>query len=196
MRAANPYPVRVTTPTTPARRPWSTIILAITLGVLLVTLAAALALGWLKPRNTPAAAQAPTASAAAGAKPSAAATVSISEVLARLTRAGLPLSNPAAQDENTDPNNLLGRPNGYIARASFDVPGGDPEGDQHTIERGGVIEVWPDEAAARRRSTYLQDLVKNAPILGTEYDYVRGPVLLRITGKVKPSVAAQFEAAL
>ncbi|MGI5241133.1 hypothetical protein [Dactylosporangium sp. CA-139066] len=34
------------------------------------------------------------------------------------------------------------------------------------------------------------------PILGTEYDYVNGSVLVRITGKVKPSVAKTFESAV
>jgi hypothetical protein len=67
-----------------------------------------------------------------------------------LKAAGLPLSNEAVQDENTDPNNLIGRPNGYLSRASFDLPGGDTNGEKHDIDRGGVIEVFPTRRAQPR----------------------------------------------
>lgn len=179
----------MTTPTPHGRRlPTSTAILAILLAIA-VAAAVAFALGWFKPTpKAPAGAQAPVQAMAS-------ATDTVTTVLKRLTDAGLPLSNIAVTSENTDPNDLLGRPNGYIARASFELPDGDMDAEQYDMDRGGAIEVWPTEEAARRRSTYLLELDKAAPILGNEYNYVRGPVLLRITGKVKPSVAAQFEAA-
>ncbi|GAA2359318.1 hypothetical protein GCM10010170_053540 [Dactylosporangium salmoneum] len=113
-----------------------------------------------------------------------------------LAAAGLPVSNVAAQDENTDPNNLLGRPGGYVSRASFDVPGGDKDGKLYDIDRGGVVEVFADASAAQARSKYIQDVLKSMQMLGTEYDYLNGGVLVRITGKVKPSVAKPFEAAV
>ena len=177
----------MTNPTPIRRVPASTIVLAVLL-VLAAGTAVALALGWFKPGNEPAGAQAPPAAMSAAA-------VDASAVLKRLTDAGLPMTSVVVQDENTDPNHLLGRPNGYTARVSFDVPGGDPDADKYTLSRGGVIEIFPSEDAARRRSTYLQELAKNEPILGTEYNYIRGPVLLRLIGDVKPSLAAQFEAA-
>jgi hypothetical protein len=117
-------------------------------------------------------------------------------VLVKLTAAGLPLTNGAVQDENTDPNDQLGRPNGYISRASFELSGGDMTAEKYYVDRGGVIEVWLDAAAAKARSDYIQGLLKAAPLLGTEYHYLNGPVLLRITGKVKPSVATRFEGAI
>lgn len=42
-------------------------------------------------------------------------------VLDKLMAANIGLTNGAAQDENTDPNNLLGRPNGYLSRALADM---------------------------------------------------------------------------
>lgn len=117
-------------------------------------------------------------------------------VLSRLKAAGLPMTNTAVQDENTDPNDLLGRPGGYTSRASFDVPGGNAEAERYLIDRGGVIEVFPSAAAARERSGYIQAIMKGTRVLGTEYHYLAGPVLLRITGSVKPSMAARFEAAV
>lgn len=116
-------------------------------------------------------------------------------VVARLKAAGLPVSNVQTQDERTDPNSMLGRPNGYTGRASFDVPGGDTAGDKYDISRGGVVEVWPDAAGAKKRAAYVKQATASMPAL-TEYDYVHGPVLLRITGGVVPSTARKFKAAL
>lgn len=88
-------------------------------------------------------------------------------VLDALKTAGLPLSNEAVQDENTDPNNLIGRPNGYLSRASFDLPGGDQDAEKYGLDRGGVIEVFPDTASAAARSKFIQDTLKSIQILGT-----------------------------
>lgn len=110
-----------------------------------------------------------------------------------LVAAKLPLTKIVVQTEDNDPNNLLGRPNGYLSRVSFDVPGGDPQADQGQVDRGGAIEIFADPAGATARKEYIQNSLKADPMLGTEYDYVNGPVLVRITGKVKPSVAKPFE---
>jgi hypothetical protein len=59
---------------------------------------------------------------------------------------------------------------------------------------GGSIEVWPTDEAAKERWEYLRGF--QGGILGDGYDYVFGPVVLRITREVKPSVAERFEAAL
>lgn len=119
------------------------------------------------------------------------------QVLTKLTAAGLPMSNGTVQDENTDPNNLIGRPNGYLSRASFDVQGADTSADKYTVERGGVIEVFTDAAAAQARSKYIQDTLKAlGPVAGTEYHYIHGTALVRIYGLVKPSVAAKFDTAV
>jgi len=94
-----------------------------------------------------------------------------------------------------DPNDLLGRPNGYTAawklydsRAKCDTP--------LDTTCGATVEVWPSEADAKRRSAYIQGILKNAPALGTEYDTVSGPVLLRVTGQLTPAQAAAYKQAL
>ncbi|MFI7577801.1 hypothetical protein [Micromonospora sp. NPDC049497] len=119
-------------------------------------------------------------------------------MLAKLTVAKVGLTRGAVQDEDTDPNNLLGRPNGYTSRASADLPGGDTTSDKYGIDRGLVIEVFPSAADADRRSTYIQGLLKNAPVLGTEYHYRTGDgtVLVRVTGRVKPTAAKKIEQAV
>jgi hypothetical protein len=76
------------------------------------------------------------------------------------------------------------------------VAGADPDAEKYGIDRGGVIEVWPDADGAQARANFITKSLKDLPILGTEYHYLRGPVLVRITGKVKPSIAAKFQAAV
>jgi hypothetical protein len=56
--------------------------------------------------------------------------------------------------------------------------------------------VWPDAASAKARSDYIQGVLKAAPMLGTEYHYLAGPVLVRLSGKLKPSVATTFATAV
>jgi hypothetical protein len=137
----------------------------------------------------------PTGPRASTAAPSVA-PVDARGVLGQLATAGMPISAGVVQDENTDPNQLLGRPNGYASRASFDVPGGNAKGEKYDIDRGGVIEVWPDAASAKTRADYIAGLQKGSTLLGSEYHYLNGPVLVRVSGKVKPSVAKQFATAV
>ncbi len=98
------------------------------------------------------------------------------------------------QDADTDPNHLMGRPGGYVGRASFDLPGGDEQADPGTIDRGGVLEVFATEADARRRADYIRGIAQGAPELAGEFDTVHGVVLLRVVGKVSPTVAKRVDA--
>lgn len=112
-----------------------------------------------------------------------------------LKKAGLPVSNIAEQDEDTDPNDKLGRPGGYTSRASADVPGGDKQADKYSIDRGLVVEVFATVEDADARAKFIQETLKSMQILGTEYHY-RGKdkrILVRIVGAVKPSTAKRFE---
>ena len=42
---------------------------------------------------------------------------------------------------------------------------------------------------------YIQRILKDSPMLGSEYDYLRGSLLLRVDGALKPSAAAAYETA-
>jgi hypothetical protein len=149
-----------------------------------------------QPAEQPTGQPPPAASSPAASPTPAPPKIDAKVVAAALAAAKLPVTNIAVQDENTDPNNLLGRPGSYTSRASFDVTGGDENGDPFDIDRGGVVEVFADAAAAQARSKYIQDTLRSMQILGTEYHYLNGPVLVRVSGKVKPSVAKPFEAAV
>jgi hypothetical protein len=92
-------------------------------------------------------------------------------IIKKLEAAGLGLTHVAVQDEDTDPNNLIGRPNGYISRASADLPGGDTDAEKYDTARGLVVEVFASAAGAKRRATYIEGLQQGSPILGSEYHY-------------------------
>src|SRR5262249_1514950 len=63
-----------------------------------------------------------------------------------------------------DPNHLLGRPGGYLSKASFTdtriTPaslGGTPVG---AVDLGGSVETYADAAGAQNRMTYIQGIAK------------------------------------
>jgi hypothetical protein len=57
-----------------------------------------------------------------------------------------------------------------------------------------TVEQWPDQVAAQRRADYIQQMLAAQPMLGTEWTVVKGPLLLRVTGKLKPSDEKAYEA--
>jgi hypothetical protein len=101
--------------------------------------------------------------------------------------------------EDDDPNRLLGRPNGYTSKIAFAdsrISKADTDGTQKdAIERGGSIEVFPDADLAKGRAEYVQGVLKSSG-LGAEYDYLQGPVLVRVTGNLSPGKARDYERAL
>jgi hypothetical protein len=99
--------------------------------------------------------------------------------------------------EDTDPNNMLGRPNGYVSAAVLIDPQGESpcSGQNVGAECGAKVEVWPNVADAAARIKYVQQQLKQMPMLGTEYDYQAGPAVLRIHGTVKPSIARTYQRA-
>ncbi|WP_203794469.1 hypothetical protein [Actinoplanes derwentensis] len=119
-------------------------------------------------------------------------------VVKRLKDADIGITAVAVQDENTDPNNLIGRPSGYVSRASADLPGGSEQGDKYTVARGLVVEVFATAGQAKTRSDYINAVQQGAAVLGTEWHYFTGggTALVRVSGTLKPSQAKKVEAAV
>ena len=100
-----------------------------------------------------------------------------------------------AVTEDNDPNNLIGRPNGYSAAAILmdsRVECSPP--DSLGVDCGATIEQWHDQAAAQKRADYIQEMRGNLQFAGAEWTTVKGNLLLRVTGELKPSAADQYEA--
>jgi hypothetical protein len=105
----------------------------------------------------------------------------------------LPIKLTITYNASNDPNHLLGRPNEYTSKASFSfagIPSSETEGDSvGDVDFGGSVEVFPTSNGALSREKYIESIFKAAPILGTEYDFLNGPVLLRVSRYLTPSQA-------
>jgi hypothetical protein len=111
----------------------------------------------------------------------------------RIKAGGDRISRIVTITEDNDPNDKIGRPNGYTSAAVlYDDTLSCPD---LGVTCGGTIEVWPSAADAKARSDYIQRALKDNPMLGTEYNYLRGPALFRVFGEIKPTAAKKLEVA-
>lgn len=97
-----------------------------------------------------------------------------------------------------DPNHLLGRPHQYTSKITFTdgrIPADQTEGYKPgDAELGGSIEAFPNAADAKARHDYIQTVTKGIPAL-TEYDYLHGATLVRVSRLLTPAQAADYEKA-
>ena len=122
-----------------------------------------------------------------------------STVEAYIQAKGLPITGLIVYNASTDPNHLLGRPNGYLSKVAWQdtrIPQTDQADDPGGVEWGGGIEVYPTAQGAQDRASYLSSIEQSDPIVGTEYDYVLGPILLRVSGTFIPTTAQGYGTAL
>lgn len=133
------------------------------------------------------------------AKPAAAASkltasTAFTKLAATVTSAHLSGTVTAAND----PDHLLGRPNQYTSKVTFSdsrIKASDVEGtSKGDVTRGGEIEVFADAASAQARAKYIETVTKAMPAL-TEYDYVHGTVLVRVSQYLTPAQAGAYKAA-
>jgi hypothetical protein len=138
-------------------------------------------------------------SATAAAPSTTAQAMDAATALATLKDAGLPITDSAVITETNDANDLIGRPGQYVSKVAFaDSRLGVPiDPAEPGNEGGGSIEVFADGTDAQARSDYIQETLQSlGPIAGTEYHYLAGPILVRVTGELPPSVAAEYGAAV
>ena len=102
---------------------------------------------------------------------------------------GLPMANIVVLTEVTDTNKLLGRPNQYISKTSF-------EDTRVTDSKvGGTVEVFANPTDAKVRKDYVESISNSSPMF-LQYIYLKGNVLIRIEKELTPSQAVEYEAAL
>jgi hypothetical protein len=120
------------------------------------------------------------------------------DVVLALAAAGLPVELTVVYTEATDPNDLLGRPGGYTSKAAFvDTRVDEDEvsdSDEGSVELGGGVEVFEEAGQAKERSEYIQSITEGGIL--AEYNYVEGPVLLRLSQQLTPTQAEEYQAAL
>ncbi|MEV8430956.1 hypothetical protein [Streptomyces chartreusis] len=119
------------------------------------------------------------------------------QAVARLGKAIPELKLVQVYTEANDPNHLLGRPGGYTSKAAFSdsrIAAADVEGlDKDAIERGGSVEVFKTEDEAKSRAKYIETIAKSMPS-ATEYHYIVGGILIRVSNLLTPTQAKEYEA--
>ncbi|MET9222364.1 hypothetical protein ABZX65_26870 [Streptomyces sp. NPDC003300] len=104
----------------------------------------------------------------------------------------------AVVTEANDGNHLMGRPHQYTSAIKFAdsrLKAADLDGlDKDDVTRGGGIEVFGNHADAQARADYIQTVTKGLPAL-SEYDYVHGTTVLRISHLLTPSQAKEYDQA-
>ena len=154
----------------------------------------------IAPHRAPSAASPPPTTPTATVSPTAApasSSLAAAQSAAEAIRAAIPeVTSLIAITEDNDANNMIGRPNGYVAATVLvDSRTEGCEIGKPGIECGARVEQWPDQAAAQRRADYIKAMQSSMPILGREYQTVKGNLLLRVDGTIRPSAAQAYQAA-
>lgn len=103
-------------------------------------------------------------------------------------------------NEENDLNNLLGRPNQYTSKATFEDTRLEQKNTDNEFlteeERnepiGGTIEVFNNETDMNNRKAYIESLSSSASLFN-QYIYAKGNVLLRLENDLTPTQAKEYE---
>jgi hypothetical protein len=112
--------------------------------------------------------------------------------LQAMKRADLPVGATVVFDRRTDPNGLLGRPGGYVEKASWADTRVECFSEPPDYDCGGDIEVFDDEADLRERWQYLQGFA-TAPLIGGFYMWKSDFALVRVGFDLTRARANEYE---
>lgn len=115
------------------------------------------------------------------------------EIVNKLKENGLSIGRIVVYNEETDLNNLLGRPNQYITKANFeDIR---IEGNEYLDEDtmlGGTVETFDNLSDLENRKEYCESLGRQFSI-STQYIHENNYALLRIDNELTPTQAQEYE---
>lgn len=118
------------------------------------------------------------------------------DIIASLKAQGIPIGEVATYTAETDPNELLGRPNGYTHKSNWlDTRIERETKEDVAVSDGGGIEIYPDNVGAQTRMDKLQAIGASMSQL-IEYNYVHGNVLLRVAKRLTPDQAVEYDKAV
>jgi hypothetical protein len=158
-----------------------------------VVTAACVALGACS-RSTPDPTASPQGATATAQQPTAAAPPpSPAVVIGHLKASGIPIQGEITYTDATDTNNLLGRPHQYIGKAVW-RDGRVKETGDPGLDTGGTVEVFANTDDCTARAQYVAGIARTP--MFAEYDYTHGSVLVRVSQKLIPSQAREYEKAL
>jgi hypothetical protein len=163
-----------------------------TIALLAVAVLALAGCGQDAPSSGPAAAPAETAAVKAPGVDTAA------DLVAALSTRVKTAKLSVAYTEESDPNDKLGRPGGYVSKAAFvdsRIDAGDVLGEKGDVQFGGGVEVFTDPVDAQARKAYVEETLEAAQVFGSEYMAVAGGALLRVSGELTPKQWRAYERA-
>lgn len=116
--------------------------------------------------------------------------LSASQYIEKLKESGHPIGLVIDYTAETDPNKMLGRPNQYTSKSNFadtTIEQLDP-----TDPDGGSVEVFKTKKDAENRKKYIDSIGESMPML-TEYSYINGTALLRLSKSLTPDQAEKYK---
>ena len=114
------------------------------------------------------------------------------QMIVKMQADKLPINNYIVFDETTDLNKLLGRPNQYISKVNF--ADSRLEQEEGTDPNGGSIETFKNSGDLNIRKDHLDNVAKNMPVF-TQYIFVNGNYLLRLSSDLTPEQAEEYKKA-
>ena len=105
--------------------------------------------------------------------------------------ANLPITDITYLTEETDKNNLLGRPNQYIAKVIWRDERIKGQADPG-VQAGGSIEMFLNSTNMQTRKAYVDTITQSIPLF-VEYSYGNGIYLLRLSHSLTPAQAQEYE---
>lgn len=105
--------------------------------------------------------------------------------------ANLPITDITYLTEETDANQLLGRPNQYTAKVIWRdkrIKGRVDPG----VQAGGSIEMFLNSTDMQTRKAYVEIITQSIPLF-VEYSYGNGIYLLRLSHALTPAQAQEYE---
>lgn len=115
--------------------------------------------------------------------------VSASTYIKKLKDAGLSIGTVISYDAITDPNELLGKPNQYVSKSNF--------ADTTLIQQfsddpnGGSVELFTNAVDVNAR----KELLRGQTSIFTEYYFINGFALLRISRSLETELAEKYRVA-
>lgn len=88
-----------------------------------------------------------------------------------------------------DPNGLVGKTNGPAEAAHVAWQECSTE---LAVECGATVEVFEDDDAAQKRAEYIQGILAEAPMFGSEWDFVKDGTVLRLNGDLTEEEADEL----
>lgn len=118
--------------------------------------------------------------------------ITTDDIIDQLESAEYPIGTIVTYTEESDPNELLGRPNQYIAKVNFSDLRLEQQDEDEPI--GGSIEIFENEEDCQDRAAYLKEISQESSF--TEYNVLFDNILLRLNEEFTSGEAEAYVTAV